>query len=153
MNPILPIDSYSTGQILGSGISPQQPTSVNSGGGISPSSGSQVSGLNQISNAIGQMLQSVGGGLENDQMLRAVIGMIILMAVIEQLLGNQQDQGQQALAQLGGNNSGAGTSLFISSTSVSIDYSSTTIVYGAGQSADTGTGDAGQSGQSIDLAW
>lgn len=136
VNPISAINTYASGPIVGSGLSPQQPTSVTSGGGISSTPETQLSGLSQINQAVSQMLEGVGGGgLENNQMVRALIGMIILLALIEQLLGggSGQDSGQNELDRLGGGLGGSGesASLFHSSTSVSIEYTSTTIVSGS----------------------
>ena len=90
------------------------------------------------------MLQSIGGGVENDRLLRLLIALMILMALFE----NQQERqlaGAEALQTLGTNGGGGQSiSIYSSSTSISIEQTQTTIIwsdtYGSngGSQADPG---------------
>ena len=84
----------------------------------------------QISNvnlAVTQMLQDVGGGVENDKMLQLMIALLILMALLENM---QQQQGGS-----GGSSGGSGSSfntaqlmgMFLSSSSITIEQTTLTM--------------------------
>lgn len=75
--------------------------------------------------AVGQFLQALGGGLQDDQTLRMILGLIILMALLDKT-GKQSEAGSEMLNNLGrlaSSLSGAGTA-----TSIEIHQSSTIIV-------------------------
>ena len=100
--------------------------------------------VTEVYASVTQMLQSIGGGVEDDKLLRLLIALMILMALFE----NQQEQqraGTEALQALG-TNGGGGQSIGIysSSTSISIEHTQTTIIWGdtygsnGGSQADPG---------------
>jgi hypothetical protein len=100
-----------------------------------------TSAITQIHSAVSQLLQSVGGGVENDKMLRMLIALLILLA----LLDNSQPQtegAQNALAQLGsrGNSQSQFLYAYQSSTTISMEYTTTTWVAGNLSSYGTGGG-------------
>ena len=119
------------------------------------SSGSVVGSqaLMSLHSAVSQLLQSVGGGAENDKLLRLLIVALILLALLE-----QQDNGVpggQTLGQLG---AGAGdrsqfVGIFSSSTTISIQQSSTSIVLATGNETLTAGGEMIQNtGGELDLS-
>ena len=101
--------------------SPAQSTSV-------PSASPQAGGTGtldtqQIFQAISDLLQGLGGGLENDQLLRMMLGLMILSALLQQ--DQEQNSGlwgglanglltpQQSLGE-------SGTQMYYSSTTISV---------------------------------
>ena len=113
-----------------------------------------TSAITQIHSAVSQLLQSVGGGVENDKMLRMLIALLILLA----LLDNSQPQAegaQNALAQLGSRGNGQSQFLYAytSSTTISFEYTTTTWVAGNLSSYDAGgsTEQLQPQGASVDI--
>lgn len=80
-----------------------------------------------ISTSVSQMLSSIGGGIQNNQMLELMVALLILMSMMEQ----QRDgnTGGSALGQLG---AGVSASSF-SYSSVSVSTQITSIEYTQGQ--------------------
>ncbi len=106
-------------------------------------------GTTDVFSAVTELLQSVGGGVEDDGLLRLLITLMILMAQLD----NQQSQlndGGNALRALGGGNSGGGQTLSIysSSTTISIQHTQTSIFL-SGAFA-TGGDAVAESGGSLD---
>jgi len=102
-----------------------------------------TSSVAQVSAAVGELLKAIGGGVENDQALRMLVVLFILMALLEK--PQVHDGAANAALQQLGNTGNAGTrfvSLSSSSTTIEIQQSSTTVVYGSveGQSAPSKTG-------------
>ncbi len=86
--------------------------------------------------AVTELLNSIGGGVQDDELLRLLIVLMVLMAMLE----NQQNQsagGGDPLRALGGSNGETGQtiSIYSSSTTISIQQTETTIflsdTYGA----------------------
>lgn len=109
--------------------------------------------INTLMNQVTELLSGLGGGLESNQMLKLLLGLLILTALLSQ---GQDGQGQQqdAPSMLGGDGTGRGAmlqqSLSITSISISIEQTSITslTVLPPG-----GFGDGAQdSGGQIDLA-
>ncbi len=103
--------------------------------------------LRQIDAAVSQLVQSLGGSAADEKILRMLIGLIILLA----LLRGSQDEpasAQNALASLaGGSNSSQFVALYASSTTISIEQTTTTIVLGTADTyAAASNGDSGQAG-------
>jgi hypothetical protein len=135
MGPILPVN-------IGSAGSPYAPTPIPERAGCPAGSalssglgldavqgGGLTSSLANVSAAVSELFKAIGGSVENDQTLRLLIVLLILMA----LLQKPQTDGataNTALDQLG--NGANGGSQFISmvssSTTIAIQQSSTTIV-------------------------
>ncbi len=112
--------------------------------------------ISQIQAAVSELLEGIGGGLQNDQFLRSMITLLILMA----LLGQMQDQGESTGST--GSDSGQGASeagydsfgfATYTSTTILIEYTTTTAVFGTFDQADTNYGsDLPQAqGSQIDL--
>lgn len=148
MQAIPPIDARPS-----SGLTPM-PSLRGTGsaaGAQSPAASSSSSGtgaMSRIDSAVATMLSSIGGGVENDRMLRMLIGVMILMALLEQVFGSGQRGGGQ---EQGIEAPGAGNgSLSISYTSLSIEQSTTTIVMGSEASAAF-QDSAPQQGGSVDV--
>ena len=95
---------------------------------------SNMLALTRVHSAVSGLLQSIGGGLEDDKTLRMLIALIILLALLESSQ-NGVASSRNALASLGAG--GVGQSQFISisysSTTISIQQTITTMVL---QSAD-----------------
>lgn len=126
----------------GGGQGTQQPAAVLRGAGAvgradaSPTTaGGALTGSQSITNvftAVASMMQSIGGGIENDKLLKLLLATLIIMALLEQQQEQMQAAGEGGLAQLGRGAGGQGGafSLFASSTSITIEQS--TMVFGLG---------------------
>lgn len=116
---------YQTGQFA-------QSPNVTSGNYSGSQPVSTTSAVTQIHSAVSQMLQSVGGGIENNKMLQMLIALMILLALLEQAEG-QDKAAREALAELGTRRGGQQQffSAYSSSTTISWEYTSTTFVFGS----------------------
>lgn len=86
--------------------------------------GTASTNLINMGGQIGQLLQGVGGGAEDNQMLRMMIGLMILMAVLQ---GSSSQPQADPLGHLMGSG-GGGSVGFVSSTSISIEQTSMTVM-------------------------
>lgn len=83
----------------------------------------QMSSMSSVSMQVGEMMQSIGGGAENDKMLQMMIALMIFMSILQNQ--NQSGgQGSDMLSQLGG-----GSFQSVEMSSVSISSSTTTMSY------------------------
>ncbi len=137
--------------------SPQAPTGgIDSGAGAAGTSGSTTAIMN-LASQVTQMLSSLGGGLENDKMMRMMIALIILMALMnEQQEGGSQQEGAQGAGRGLAQSGGSGDQSFIyqsySVTSISIQQTSyTSVAYGAADAFSSGGADQNSGGQ-LDLS-
>jgi hypothetical protein len=89
--------------------------------------GAASTNLTNMSGQIGQLLRGVGGGAEDNRMLQMMIGLMILMAVL-QGSSSQPRGGADLLGQLMGPGSGGGSVSLLSSTSISIEQTSMTVM-------------------------
>ena len=151
MGPILPVD---TGSVRGSsGILPGLTTTSSAAGttmaasaGLNPSSTLSTSrAVTELQSAVTQLLQSAGGATQNDKLLRLLIVALILMSLLQQM-EEDGDASRQTLGKLG---SGSGDraqfiGIYTSSTTISIQQTSTTLIMGSGFDALGATGDAAQ---------
>ncbi|UCE61677.1 MAG: hypothetical protein JSU63_07995 [Phycisphaerales bacterium] len=113
----------------------------NSGAIGAGSAGTSVSrSITSINTMVTDLLQSVGGGAENDKILRMMIVLLILLALLQNQEGNS-GQTSDILQSLNGGNNNNGenihiVSLYSSSTTISIQQSTTTMMVGG--AFDTG---------------
>ncbi len=141
MGPIMPVNDGSAG-----GVSGPQPGQIiggpGSAAGVSSGRSAETVGgaagldaRDSINSSVSQLLQSVGGGLENDQLLKLLIAALILMALLQQQ--QESTAGLENLTRQGaGGAGGTGDSQFIgiysSSTTISIQQSTTSVFLGTG---------------------
>lgn len=71
------------------------------------------------------MLSSIGGGLQNDQMLKAMITLLIIAAMLQDVLQGGGG-GSQSLQSLDNGHSGALQGMMMSTSSFSLQYTSIT---------------------------
>ena len=157
MGPILPVDAGSV-----QGTSSLQPSLSTT----SPSGGAAPAGLNafravgtsqavtNLQMAVTQLLQSAGGAAETDKLLRLLIVALILMSLLEQM---EKDDGAsgQSLAKLsnGGGDRSQFVGIYTSSTTISIQQSTTTVIMGSGFDSGGAAGDAAQdTGGRVDVS-
>lgn len=100
---------------------------------------------------VGQMLQSIGGGIENNKTLQMLIALMIFMALLQGAQGNQQQaqSGMELLSALGGGAGGSGEasmSLYVEQTNISISSTTLMASFGVGSAAN------GSLGQQFDAA-
>lgn len=105
-----------------------------------------------IVSEVSQLLESIGGDIKNDNLLRMMIALLILMALLQET----QDQGQSRGQSLGlGNSADSGQLAFfeMSTTTISIEQTSFTAVAYGGADALGSTGeDTREPGSQIDLS-
>ncbi len=131
MGPILPAgiaaNTASSGAArIGTSTMPSQPEGVASGMSAqrtaAPSDPFRVS---RVSGAVMQLLQGLGGGLENDKVLQMLIALLILLALMEDSQNVGGSGGDNLLNQ--GSRAGGPGSWFVmtaSSTTISIEQTS-----------------------------
>ena len=140
MGPILPVGVDSPRQLYGPTPQSSHPTRL-SGLSSSPGNASltptannaQTRAIMNLSSAVSQLLQAVGGGVENDKALRMLIALMILLALLNEM------QAPDTTASRGLGRSAAGgrpLALFGSSSSsfIAIQQTSTTIAIGTAES-------------------
>jgi len=99
-----------------------------------------TSAVTQIHSAVSQMLQAVGGGVQNDKMLQMLIALMILFALLNDM--QKPDTGaRDAMAELGsrGGPQQQFVSGYSSSTTISFEYTSTTVMFGSSEAYSSGT--------------
>lgn len=152
MGPISPVN---TGQVSSaSGLQPSQSTmpAADSGAGVARTgfSSSTALGSSQavmnLQAAVTQLLQSAGGSVESDRLMRLLIIALILMSLLQQMEDDGGANKQQPLAQLGngGGDRSQYVGIFTSSTTISIQQSTTTVIMGSGLDSGGAAGDAAQ---------
>lgn len=135
---------------------PRGADAVGQGGNAPTTAGGVLTGsqsINNVSFAVSSMMQSIGGGIQNDKMLRMMIALMIIMALLEQQQGESQ-QGADSGEQLGNGTNGQGVSFSLYSSSTTITTQESVVIYGADASQAYGgqsQGDAGQGGE-VDLS-
>ena len=120
MNAIPPVHSGSIGHM------PTLQAATPAGVGSAPANRgvSSLSGMSNVAGEVAEMLQRVGGGAENNQMLEAIIALLILMALPQSSGGSQTvgQSGENLMRMLGGGSASAGDSM-----SISLHYEQTTV--------------------------
>ncbi len=116
--------------------------------------GSPMRGIAQDAGALGQLIKNLGGASLDESTFQMLIGLIILLAILEKLQGGGESP-QAALAPLG---QGGGQSQFgdinVSQTSIQIEQTTTTMVFGSADAYSSGAAsdDASAGGSTIDVA-
>lgn len=112
--------------------------------------GGATSGVKNINSAISGMLKSIGGGLENDELLKALIALIIIAALLQESIKGFGQGSAESLRALGNGRSDPTQSMSTSSTFTSYEstsvYSTTTIT-----ATDAGTANGTDLGGRMDV--
>ena len=82
---------------------------------------------------VSDLLRSIGGGLENDKLLRTMIALLIILALLERV--NEGGQGVKDSLRDGGGANSRYIGVFSTSTTISIEQSSTTVIMADGANA------------------
>lgn len=151
---IQPIQPMIIGPSGGAGsVSPAQGSTGGSGAtaAVSSTMAGQSLQISNVNISVGQMLQGIGGGVENDKILQMLIALMILMALLQNL---QQQQGGSSQGSSSG--SGLDASQFLgqtmSSSSMTFEQSTITLSSMTVTGAYQTTGEQPQtSGQQIDV--
>lgn len=98
------------------------------------------SGTTQVQSAVTSMLQNVGGGLENNDMLKALIALILIAALLQESLKGGGGSGD-SLGALG--NGRGDPTQFMSTSSSFSSFESTTTAYESTSVTATDAGVAG----------
>ena len=162
MGPVPAVNIGSTGGAAGLGstaaiIEPSSAYGSANTAGLAPSGATGVSqAAMRVPSAVTQLLQSIGGGIENNKLLRLLITALILLALLEQQQEDLASAGK-ALAQLGARagDQSQFIGIFSSSTTISIQQTTTTVMFNTGGSAALNTGNGGtspESGGQLNLA-
>ncbi len=88
-----------------------------------------LSGSQSISNvfaAVSTMMQSIGGSVENDRMMRMLIALMILLSLLQEQQESQSQSGGNELAQLGNGANSRSSYIGIFSSSTTIIFQQTT---------------------------
>ena len=85
---------------------------------------STVGGMSNVAGEVAQLLQRVGGGIENNQMLEMIIALMILMALLQSSASSQtaSQTSENLLRMMSGASGGAADSM-----SISLHYEQTTV--------------------------
>ena len=162
MGPISAVNVGSTSGAAGVGstastIEPTQAFGSTGTAGLAPSDALGASqAAMRVPSAVAQLLQSIGGGIENDKLLKLLITALILLTLLEQQQEDLASAGK-ALAQLGARSGDQSQfiGIFTSSTTISIQQTTTTVMFGTGGSEALNTGGGGtspESGGQLNLA-
>ena len=95
--------------------------------------GGAASTLSSVSTAVSELMKNIGGGLENDQTLKLLVTMLILMALLQKPSGDQASTATSALKALSSLGNGGSQSITMAScsTTVAIYQSSSTAIAGS----------------------
>ncbi len=154
MNPVQPIGGYAASPqpVQGTAASP---VSAAGGSVATLSAVSNSVSVSMIHTQVDAMLESIGGGVQDNQMLRMIIGLLILQALLAEDGGNQQppiDRLVGLLGSVGGARSQA-LSLHSATNVVQIQQQSTVLMTSQAAVAPTGTeGDPAGSGNQVDIS-
>jgi len=159
MNSISPLDVGGSNGLhyLGAlGGGPRGTSAVDGGalglGSASPLGYSNNVSLVNLGNQINQLLQGIGGGVENNQTLQLLIGLLILLTLLE----GSSKSGQSAADALGGLGGAAGRETYISfvasTTSITIEHSSMSVTTPAIETMAASKANGQSQGQKIDIA-
>jgi len=99
-------------------------------GAAQPADLGQALAASRVTGEVARMLQSVGGGVENNDLLKLLIAAMILLALLNES-DAPQPQSQGALQGLGGGSADRAAYVGIFSSSSSVVLQQTTMSYGA----------------------
>ncbi len=159
MNPIQPVGDSAAGITAPRADRTAELASTSQATSTQASTAMEVSStlnVTMVYSQVDAMLSNVGGGIQDNQLLRMVIALMIMQALLAEDGGNQQS-GANALMDLLGLSGGSGQSGLIglhSATNViQIQQQSTVLMTGQAATAPTATeGDPNSSGANIDLS-
>jgi len=116
MEPIQPVQAGAAESVFSLSATSRSSTSV-------ASSSVSSSGMSGVTSAISDMLSSIGGGLEKDQMLKAMIALLIMAAMLQEMFGGGNGDGQ-SLQSLGNGRGDAVQGMAMNASSFSFEYTS-----------------------------
>jgi len=129
MGPISSVSLNPAGQNAGS-IGAANIGGAAQAGGTSPTTAAGVlSGSQSITNvfaAVSTMMQSIGGGVENDRLMRMLIALMIILSLLQGQQEAQSQTGGNGLAQLGSGVNGRSSYIGFFSSSTTIIFQQTT---------------------------
>lgn len=155
--PISPINGSSQQAASLQGLTPAALPTDGASSGPSTVAGASASlssstAIMSVQSSVTQMLQSVGGGIENNEALRMLIATLIVLAMLQELLKDDEAGGKQSssmqLPGQGNGNRSAFVGLYYSSSTVSYQQSTTTVLSVGGSQTLSGT--AGQSPSGVE---
>jgi len=130
-------------------------SSVSTAGSLASSSPSSTTSLQSMQAEMGQLMENAFSGLQNDDMLRLIMGLFILMALLQSQTGGQTSQGnsQQPLDNIMQHLGNTQPTASLSYTSLRIEQSSSIVIATTNLEPFTG-GSAGQQQPGISFdAW
>lgn len=151
-----PISAVSTGSAnASSALRPASDRAVVGGqvGANQAIGGSSMQAIGQVFSEVTDLLRSIGGGVENDKLLRMLVALMIIMALLDRGSGTgDSTQGAGAPLDAGGDGRSQYVGIFSSSTTISIQQTSTTVVMGAGAEGFDASDGGDASGGRLDVA-
>ncbi len=123
-------------------------TNVAQGGAPAPMGAGQLQSVTNVGVAVSNMLQSIGGGLENDQMLKALIALMIIAALLQQTTEGGQSS-NESLRALG---NGRGDAIQGMAMNASFEHTSISIDSTSISQTNGGFDGGGQLGGELDIA-
>ncbi len=138
MGPIPPVNVGSAGSAGGARPVLNQAGSTSRAGTAlggaqltaSPTPGDAMA-LTRIHAAVSQLLQSIGGGAENDKILRMLIALIILLALLKDPQGEAASTNNALTLPAGRGGQYQFVGFYSSSTTITIEQTTTTMVFQA----------------------
>ncbi|MFQ5589999.1 MAG: hypothetical protein ACE5HE_02440 [Phycisphaerae bacterium] len=107
-------------------------------------------GVADVLTGVGELLNSIGGGVENDKLLQLLIVLLILTALLDNQQGRAADNGQ-ILRSLGSERAAAGQTISMYSSSTTISIQQTDIAVVMGGAFDAGGQGEGAPGGTLDV--
>lgn len=144
MGPIQPVH-------VGGSSNPGGISNVVQAGAPTPSGAGQLQSVTNVGVAVSNMLQSIGGGVENDQMLKALISLMIIAALLQQIAEGGQSS-NESLRALGNGRGDAIQGQAMNASFVSIEYTSISITSTSISQTTGGFDGGGQLGGELDIA-
>ncbi len=155
MNPVQPVSGGIGGAQQVTSV--QSPASAQPAAGMSSASSISATSVNitMVHSQVDALLNSIGGGMENNKLLRMMIGLLIMQA----LLSNEQEQQQAAVTGLldslgmGAADRQSSVGIHSATNVVQIQQQSVTLSTSQAVVGSTGAeGDPQDSGSQIDLS-
>ncbi len=126
-------------------------TNVAQGGAPTPIGAGQIQSVTNVGVAVSNMLQSIGGGVENDQMLKALIALMIIAALLQQTTEGGKSS-SESLRALGNGRGEAVQGMATNASFVSIEHTSISINSTSISQTNGGFDGGGQLGGELDIA-
>jgi len=119
--------------------------------GIDPLGMNQASTLQAVATQVGQLLQGIGGGMEDNKTLQTIVALLILVALLGEMQ-KQQDAATDMLTNLARSSHGASAYSSFSASQVTIEKTSLTITSAQSLESFTDAGQTSAQGQQLDVA-